>query len=71
MLARVAANFYWMGRYLERTKQTIRLVRYPLDRLADRTAGEIASGWAGGVPGARPRPFRGRRRMRRRPRRSS
>ena len=45
MLARVAANFYWMGRYLERTKQTIRLVRYPLDRLADRTAGEIASGW--------------------------
>ena len=45
MLARVAANFYWMGRYLERTKQTIRLVRYPLDRLVDRTAGEIAIAW--------------------------
>ena len=45
MLARVAANFYWMGRYLERTKQTIRLVRYPLDRLVDRTADEIAVAW--------------------------
>ena len=45
MLARVAANFYWMGRYLERTKQTIRLVRYPLDRLVDRTASEIAVAW--------------------------
>ena len=45
MLARVAANFYWMGRYLERTKQTVRLVRYPLDRLVDRTAGEIAVAW--------------------------
>ena len=45
MLARVAANFYWMGRYLERTKQTIRLVRYPLDRLVDRTGSEIAIAW--------------------------
>lgn len=45
MLARVAANFYWMGRYLERTKQTIRLVRYPLDRIVDRTASEIAVAW--------------------------
>ena len=45
MLARVAANFYWMGRYLERTKHTIRLVRYPLDRLVDRTGGEIAVAW--------------------------
>ena len=45
MLARVAANFYWMGRYLERTKQTIRLVRYPLDRLVDRTGNEIAVAW--------------------------
>ena len=45
MLARVAANFYWMGRYLERTRQTIRLVRYPLDRLVDRTASEIAVAW--------------------------
>ena len=46
MLARAAANFYWMGRYLERTGQTIRLVRYPLDRLVDRTAEEIAVAWA-------------------------
>lgn len=45
MLARVAANFYWMGRYIERTKQTIRLVRYPLDRLVDRTGNEIAVAW--------------------------
>ena len=45
MLARVAAHFYWMGRYLERTKQTIRLVRYPIDHLVDRTAGEIAVAW--------------------------
>ena len=45
MLARVAANFYWLGRYLERTKQTIRLVRYPLDRLVDRTGHEIAIAW--------------------------
>lgn len=45
MLARVAANFYWMGRYLERTKQTIRLVQYPIDRLVDRTGDEIAVAW--------------------------
>ena len=45
MLARVAANFYWMGRYLERTRHTARLVRYPLDHLVDRTVGEIAAGW--------------------------
>lgn len=45
MLARVAANFYWMGRYLERTRQTVRLVRYPLDHLVDRTVEEIAVGW--------------------------
>ena len=45
MLARVAANFYWMGRYLERTGQTVRLVRYPLDHLVDRTVEEIAVGW--------------------------
>ena len=45
MLARVAANFYWMGRYLERTRHTLRLVRYPLDRLVDRTTDEIGSGW--------------------------
>ena len=45
MLARVAANFYWMGRYLERTRQSIRLVRYPLDCLVDRTGNEIAIAW--------------------------
>ena len=45
MLARVAADFYWMGRYLERTRQTLRLVRYPLDHLVDRPVGEIAVGW--------------------------
>ena len=45
MLARSAASFYWLGRYLERTRHTIRLVRYPLDRLVDRTASEIAIAW--------------------------
>ena len=45
MLARVAANFYWLGRHLERTRHTLRLVRYPLDRLVDRTASEIAIAW--------------------------
>lgn len=45
MLARVAANFYWLGRYLERSKHTIRLVRYPLDQLVDRPGAEIAMAW--------------------------
>ena len=45
MLARVAANFYWLGRHLERTRHTLRLVRYPLDRLVDRTGSEIAIAW--------------------------
>lgn len=45
MLARVAASFYWLGRYLERTRHTIRLVRYPLDRLVDRPGNEIAIAW--------------------------
>ncbi len=45
MLARVAANFYWMGRYLERTEHTARLLRYQLSGLVDAPADEIALGW--------------------------
>lgn len=45
MLARAAANFYWMGRYLERTRHSVRLIRYPLARLVDQTADDIALDW--------------------------
>ena len=45
MLARAAADFYWMGRYLERTEQTARLLEYQLTRLVDTPAEEVALGW--------------------------
>ncbi len=46
MLARVAGDFYWMGRYLERTEQTARLLEYQLTRLVDSPAEDLAAGWA-------------------------
>ena len=45
MLARVAADFYWLGRCVERIEQTARLLEYQLARLADRPAEELAVGW--------------------------
>ena len=45
MLARMAANFYWLGRYVERTENTAHLLEYQLTRLADADADEIALGW--------------------------
>lgn len=45
MLARAAADFYWMGRYVERTEQTARLLDYQLTRLVDTPADELARGW--------------------------
>lgn len=45
MLARMAANFYWLGRYAERTENTARLLEYQLTRLVDTDADEIALGW--------------------------
>ncbi len=45
MLARAAADFYWMGHYLERTEHTARLLEYQLGRLADTPADELALGW--------------------------
>lgn len=46
MLARVAGDFYWMGRYLERAEQTARLLEYQLTRLVDSPAEDLAAGWA-------------------------
>ena len=45
MLARVAADFYWMGRYIERTEHTARLLRHQLTGLVDTPADEVALGW--------------------------
>lgn len=45
MLARAAADFYWMGRYVERTEQTARLLDHQLARLVDTPARELARGW--------------------------
>ena len=45
MLARAAADFYWMGRYLERTEHTARLLEYQLTRLVDTPADQLALGW--------------------------
>ena len=46
MLARVAGEFYWMGRYLERTEHTARLLEHQLSRLVDSPADELALGWS-------------------------
>lgn len=45
MLARIAADFYWLGRCAERIEQTARLLEYQLVRLVDRPAEELAVGW--------------------------
>ena len=45
MLARAAADFYWMGRYFERTEHTARLLEYQLTRLVDTPADQLALGW--------------------------
>ena len=45
MLARMAANFYWLGRYVERSENTARLLEYQLTRLVDTDATELALGW--------------------------
>lgn len=45
MLARAAADFYWMGRYLERAEQIARLLDYQLTRLVDTPARELAHSW--------------------------
>ena len=45
MLARAAADFYWMGRYFERTEHTARLLQYQLTRLVDTPADELALSW--------------------------
>ncbi len=45
MLAREAADFYWMGRYVERTEHTARLLHHQLAGLVDTPADELALGW--------------------------
>ena len=45
MLAREAGDFYWMGRYIERTEHTARLLRHHLAGLVDTPAEELALGW--------------------------
>lgn len=45
MLASVAADFYWLGRYAERAEQTARLLRHQLTRLPDTPAVDLALGW--------------------------
>ena len=45
MLARVAAEFYWLGRHVERADHTARLLRFQLARLADSPADDLTLGW--------------------------
>lgn len=45
MLARVAAEFYWLGRHVERIEHTARLLRFQLTRLADCPAEDLNVGW--------------------------
>ncbi len=45
MLARAAADFYWMGRYFERAEHTARLLDYHLARLVDTPVDVLAHGW--------------------------
>ena len=45
MLARVAAEFYWLGRHVERIEHTARLLRFQLTRLAECPAEELNLGW--------------------------
>lgn len=46
MLARIAGELYWMGRYLERAEHTTRLLEHQLTRLVDSPADELALGWS-------------------------
>lgn len=45
MLATVAADFYWLGRHVERAEHTARLLRHQFTRLPDTPAVELAGGW--------------------------
>ncbi len=45
MLARVAAEFYWLGRHVERIEHTARLLRFQLTRLADCPVDDLNVGW--------------------------
>ncbi len=45
MLARSAESLYWMGRYVERTGHTCRLLRVQMEVLVDRPVPEINLGW--------------------------
>ncbi|MDE0213254.1 MAG: alpha-E domain-containing protein [Deltaproteobacteria bacterium] len=45
MLARLAAEFYWLGRHAERIEHTARLLRFQLNRLPDRPVDELTLGW--------------------------
>lgn len=45
MLATVAADFYWLGRYAERAEHTARLLRHQFTRLPDTPAVDLARGW--------------------------
>ncbi len=45
MLARAAADFYWMARYIERAENTARLLENQLTGLVDTSIEELAVGW--------------------------
>ncbi len=45
MLARSAEGLYWLGRHVERTENTCRLLREQMDALVDRPVREINFGW--------------------------
>lgn len=45
MLARLAAEFYWLGRHAERIEHTARLLRFQINRLPDRPVDELTLGW--------------------------
>ncbi len=45
MLARLATEFYWLGRHAERIEHTARLLRFQLERLPDRRPDELTLGW--------------------------
>lgn len=47
MLSRVANNFYWMGRYMERTRCLSRLLLIQIQEMPEDSSGFLSASWKG------------------------
>jgi uncharacterized alpha-E superfamily protein len=54
MLARLAENLFWAGRYVERAEDTARMVDVTYHTLLESPYGEVAQAWAAAARGPAP-----------------